>query len=152
MKTFADMTPKERAECVGMWCGYNRHVKGGAPSDFVIIVEDVNEVGLVSCFNPGAPDPFAWAPEPWMLTPRFDMPRAWTPGGEPPASNAQAAAATLRAYGEAARWDFSVLDGRLLQNDLSDIAHALESDAPVVEEELIRKMDIVKTDHGYDWS
>lgn len=152
MKTFADMTPKERAECVGMWCGYNRHVKGGAPSDFVIIVEDVNEVGLVSCFNPGAPDPFAWAPEPWMLTPRFDMPRAWTVDGEPPASNTQAAAAVLRAYGDAARWDFSVLDGSLIQHDLIDIVHALESDKPVTEEELIRKMDIVETDHGYDWS
>ena len=84
MKTLADMTPQERADCVGMWCGYNRHVKGGKPSDFVIMVEDVNEVGLVSCINPGAPKPNAWAPEPWMLTPRDDLPRAWMPDGQPP--------------------------------------------------------------------
>lgn len=84
MKTLADMTPQERAQCRGMWCGYNRHVKGGKPSDFVIMVEDVNEVGLVSCINPGAPKPKAWAPEPWMLTPRDDLPRAWTADGTPP--------------------------------------------------------------------
>nr|DAS06715.1 MAG TPA: hypothetical protein [Caudoviricetes sp.] len=84
MKTLADMTPQERADCVGMWCGYNRHVKGGEPSDFVIMIEDVNEVGRVSCINPGAPKPKAWAPDPWMLTPRFNLPRAWTADGQPP--------------------------------------------------------------------
>ena len=86
-KTLEDMTPRESKECVGMWCGYNRHVKGGEPSDFVIIVGDVNEAGRVPCFNPSAPEPNAWAPDPWMLTPRFDLPRAWTIEGEPPANN-----------------------------------------------------------------
>lgn len=85
MTTLADMTPEERAECVGMWCGYNRHVKGGEPSDFVIMVGDVNEAGRVPCVNPGAPEPKAWAPDPWMLTPRPDIPRACTPDGKPPA-------------------------------------------------------------------
>lgn len=84
MKTLADMTEKERAECVGMWCGYNRHVKGGEPSDFIIMVEDVNEAGRVPCVNPGAPEPKAWAPDPWMITPRPDLPRAWTPNGQRP--------------------------------------------------------------------
>lgn len=84
MKTLADMTEEERAECVGMWCGYNRHLKGGKPQDFVIMIEDINEAGRVSCINPGAPEPKAWAPDPWMLTPRFDLPRAWHPDGQPP--------------------------------------------------------------------
>lgn len=84
MKTLADMTEEERAECVGMWCGYNRHLKGGKPQDFVIMIEDINEAGRVSCINPGAPEPKAWAPDPWMLTPRFDLPRAWTADGQPP--------------------------------------------------------------------
>lgn len=84
MKTLADMTEEERAECVGMWCGYKRHLKGGKPQDFVIIIEDINEAGRVSCINPGAPEPKAWAPDPWMLTPRFDLPRAWHPDGQPP--------------------------------------------------------------------
>ena len=83
MITIADMTPEERAQCVGMWCGYNRHVKGGEPSDFVIMVGDVNEAGRVPCINPGAPEPEAWAPDPWMLTPRPDLPRAWNPDGTP---------------------------------------------------------------------
>nr|DAS51632.1 MAG TPA: hypothetical protein [Caudoviricetes sp.] len=84
MKTLADMTAEERAEFVGMWCGYNRHLKGGKPQDFVIMIEDINEAGRVSCINPGAPEPKAWAPDPWMLTPRFDLPRAWHPDGQPP--------------------------------------------------------------------
>lgn len=84
MKTLADMTEEERAECVGMWCGYNRHTEGGEPSDFVIMVADVNEVGRVPCINPGAPEPKAWAPDPWMLTPLHDLPRAWHPDGTPP--------------------------------------------------------------------
>lgn len=84
MKTLADMTAEERAEFVGMWCGYNRHTKGGEPSDFVIMIEDINEAGRVSCINPGAPEPKAWAPDPWMLTPRYDLPRAWDPNGQPP--------------------------------------------------------------------
>lgn len=78
------MTEEERAGCVGMWCGYNRHLKGGKPQDFVIMIEDINEAGRVSCINPGAPEPKAWAPDPWMLTPRFDLPRAWQPDGQPP--------------------------------------------------------------------
>lgn len=85
MTTLADLTPEERAECVGMWCGYNRYTEGGEPSDFVIMVEDVNEAGRVPCINPGAPSPTVWAPAPWMLTPRYDLPRAWAPDGTPPA-------------------------------------------------------------------
>lgn len=85
MKTLADMTEEERADCVGMWCGYNRHLEGGEPSDFVIMVGDVNEAGCVPCVNPGAPEPKAWAPDPWMLTPRPDLPRAWQADGTPPA-------------------------------------------------------------------
>lgn len=85
MKTLADMTPQERANCIGMWCGYNRYVKGGEPSDFIIMVGDVNEAGRVPCVNPGAPSPTAWAPDPWMITPLPDLPRAWQADGQPPA-------------------------------------------------------------------
>lgn len=84
MTTLAEMSDKERAKCVGMWCAYNRYVKGGEPSDFVIMVGDVNEAGRVPCINPGAPEPKAWAPDPWMLTPQFDLPRAWNEKGLPP--------------------------------------------------------------------
>lgn len=81
MKTLADMTPQERARCRGMWCEYGLH---GEESNLVIMVAVVNEAGRVPCINPGAPKPEAWALAPWILIPRFDLPRAWTPDGQPP--------------------------------------------------------------------
>lgn len=82
-KTMDEYSPAECADMVGMWAGYNRHVAGGDPTAFVIITGEENEAGRVPCYNPGAPMPHAWAPDPWMLTPRFDMPRAWSTDGEP---------------------------------------------------------------------
>lgn len=82
-KTMDEYSPVERADMVGMWAGYNRHVAGGKPTDFVIITGEETEAGRVPCYNPGAPTPHAWAPDKWMLTPRFDMPRAWGKDGEP---------------------------------------------------------------------
>lgn len=81
--TMDEYSPVERADMVGMWAGYNRHVAGGKPTDFVIITGEETEAGRVPCYNPGAPTPYAWAPDKWMLTPRFDMPRAWGKDGKP---------------------------------------------------------------------
>lgn len=81
MKTLADMTPQQLAECVGMWCEYGLH---GEEPNLVIMVAVVNEAGRVPCINPGALKPKAWALAPWILIPRFDLPRAWTPDGQPP--------------------------------------------------------------------
>lgn len=82
MTTLADMTEEERAECVGMWCDYTRD---GEEKDLVIVVAGTNDAGRIPCVNPGAPIPSAWAPEPWTLTPRLDLPRAWQADGTPPA-------------------------------------------------------------------
>lgn len=82
MTTLADMTEEERAECVGMWCDYTRD---GEEKDLVIVVAGTNDAGRIPCVNPGAPEPKAWAPDPWMLTPRADLPRAWQVDGTPPA-------------------------------------------------------------------
>lgn len=82
-KTMDEYSPEEQADMVGMWAAYNRHVPGGEPSDFVIIEDGVNKAGRVPCYNPEAPEPSAWAPDPWMLTPRFDLPRAWGANGQP---------------------------------------------------------------------
>ena len=82
-KTMDEYSPEEQANMVGMWAAYNRHVPGGEPSDFVIIEDGVNQAGRVPCYNPEAPEPSAWAPDPWMLTPRFDLPRAWDKDGQP---------------------------------------------------------------------
>ena len=82
MRTLADMTEEERAECVGSWCDYTRD---GKEKDLVIVVAGTNDAGRIPCVNPGAPIPSAWAPEPRMLTPRPDLPRAWQADGQPPA-------------------------------------------------------------------
>lgn len=82
-KTMDEYTLSERTDMVGMWAGYNRHRLGGKPTDFVIITGEENETGRVPCYNPGAPAPHDWAPDLWMLTPRFDMPRAWSTDGDP---------------------------------------------------------------------
>ena len=82
-KTMDEYTLSERTDMVGMWAGYNRHRLGGKPTDFVIITGEENEAGRVPCYNPGAPAPHDWAADIWMLTPRFDMPRAWSTDGEP---------------------------------------------------------------------
>lgn len=90
-KTMDEYSPEERAGMVGMWAGYNRHEAGGAPDDFVIITGELNEAGRVPCYNPLAPSPTAWAPDLWMLTPRFDIPRAWGTDGNPELQEATAA-------------------------------------------------------------
>lgn len=82
-KTMDEYTLSERTDMVGMWAGYNRHEAGGDPEDFLIITGEENETGRVPCYNPGAPTPHAWEPDAWMLTPRFDMPRAWSTDGDP---------------------------------------------------------------------
>lgn len=80
MRTLADMTEEERAQCVGMWCDYTRD---GEEKDLVIVAAGTNDAGRIPCVNPGAPIPSAWAPEPWTLTPRPDLPRAWAPDSQP---------------------------------------------------------------------
>lgn len=82
-KTMDEYSPAERADMVGMWAGYNRHKAGGEPEDFLIITGEETEARRVPCYNPGAPIPHAWAPDKWMLTPRFDIPRAWDKNGKP---------------------------------------------------------------------
>ncbi|PIS66319.1 hypothetical protein AZH46_07000 [Corynebacterium striatum] len=73
-KTLADMTPEQRANCIGMWCEYpNIYDRLG----IIYALDDEND--------------------PWILRfdvrteilgydakniiPRFDLPRAWTPDG-----------------------------------------------------------------------
>ena len=80
-KTLADMAAEERADCVGMWALIER-------VDPAVIVE-ADETDACVVIYPG-----------WkgcngihlneMVTPRFDLPRAWTPGGEPELAQALA--------------------------------------------------------------
>ena len=73
-KTLADMTAEERADCVGMWAdttgqGLGVIVNATELSDcWVLFPEGGGRVA--TCHNQ-------------RVTPRFDLPHAWTPDGEP---------------------------------------------------------------------
>ena len=81
MTTLADMFPAERAECVGMW---GDHTFWGLV--IISITDGVIFRGVnveVIRFIDGRPMR-EWASTS-EVTPRPDLPRAWTPDGTPPA-------------------------------------------------------------------
>ena len=77
-KTLADMTAEERADCVGMWCD-NLVSTADNPKPVVLACVQGEQCwilhtdlhGAWSCFPLGS------------VSPRFDLPRAWTPDGLP---------------------------------------------------------------------
>ena len=80
-KTLADMTAEERADCVGRWAdamgqGLGVIVNATELSDcWVLFPEDGGSVA--TCRNQ-------------RVTPRYDLPRAWTPDGAPELAQALA--------------------------------------------------------------
>ena len=76
-RTLADMTPAERDDCVGRWAAQD--------NGFMVVIVGVDEdASDAYCIAPRAGH-YGWAD--WAdwekITPIFDMPRAWTPSGEP---------------------------------------------------------------------
>ena len=77
-KTLADMTAEERADCVGMWCD-NLVSTADSPKPVVLAcvqgelcwILHTDLYGSWSCFSLDS------------VAPRLDLPRAWTPDGEP---------------------------------------------------------------------
>ena len=77
-KTLADMTAEERDDCVGMWCD-NIVSTADNPKPVVLACVQGERCWILhtdlhgewSCFSLGS------------VSPRFDLPRAWTPGGQP---------------------------------------------------------------------
>ena len=80
-KTLADMTAEERAECVGMWANVE--------DDYISVIAEVNGTGTCVIVCPVRQGCDATYPNN-MVTPRFDLPRAWTPDGEPELTQALA--------------------------------------------------------------
>ena len=81
-KTLADMTAEERAECVGMWCS----IAGAGRLCVLLSTEnDVANLGF-SCDNEFTILSLRYK----NVTPRFDLPRVWTPDGEPELAQALA--------------------------------------------------------------
>ena len=77
MRTLADMTPTERAQCRGMWCEDE--------DGFLLVYRGDHECRdwLAVCVYPDRGDNIASVHS--RLTLRPDFPRAWTPDGTPPA-------------------------------------------------------------------
>lgn len=71
-KTLADMTVDERENCVGMWCecttGHSEHLAVLLDDSGLIIFPHLLKSGTL---------------EIGLITPRLDLPRAWTPEGRP---------------------------------------------------------------------
>ena len=78
MRTLADMTPEERAQCRGMWCDTPKGL-------FILLAPmfpDCEAFGW-ELLIPSAGMKIDYLPE--KVTPRPDLPRAWAPDGTPPA-------------------------------------------------------------------
>ena len=80
-KTLADMTPEERADCMGMWA----LIEG---INLAVIVEVDETDTCVVIYPEWQSNTAVHLNE--MVAPRFDLPRAWTPDGEPELAQALA--------------------------------------------------------------
>lgn len=78
MRTFADMTPEERAQCRGMWCE-----TAMSKALFIYVASDQDNEEKAVVVNPKSQ--FRTVTPLRALTPRADLPRAWMPDGQPPA-------------------------------------------------------------------
>lgn len=77
-KTLADMTAEERAQCRGMWCDFP---DPDERTNLAIYVGDsLKHHGFCELIHEGQ---LGTLTIPETLTPRFDLPRVWTPDGEP---------------------------------------------------------------------
>lgn len=78
MTTLTDMTPEQRAQCVGMWAT-NHAYTGDGESVGVIACIQHHCVWLIHTDINGE-----WSVLPTDgVTPRYDLPRAWNPDGTP---------------------------------------------------------------------
>lgn len=74
MKTLADMTEEERTNCAGMWAETSTGYTG------IIVYENGKQAYLIIPeFNREQTFPLD------NVAPRYDLLRAWTPDGKPPA-------------------------------------------------------------------
>lgn len=74
-KTLADMKPKERPGCRGMWCDVETPI-----GTEMVIYHPSQLTNEKTLLNPGYGH---FEAELSKITPRFDLPRAWNPDGTP---------------------------------------------------------------------
>src|SRR5699024_4463351 len=77
-KTLVDMTAEERANCVGMWCD-NLVSTADNPKPVVLACVQGEQCWILHTDLHGYWSRFSLG----SVSPRFDLPRAWTPDGEP---------------------------------------------------------------------
>lgn len=78
MRTLADMTEEERANCIGMWCVYETPVG----KERAIYEKTQAGAPVSMLFEPGYG---RFEAENENITLCFNLPRAWMPDGQPPA-------------------------------------------------------------------
>ena len=88
-RTLADMTPAERAECVGMW---------SADGPDQAIIGQVNAHGVALLIYPDTRQ--TRVTNPHEVKPRFDLPRAWTPDGKPVPGDSEHAVGYVLEYAD----------------------------------------------------
>ncbi|EEI77680.1 hypothetical protein HMPREF0308_2056 [Corynebacterium striatum ATCC 6940] len=79
-KTLADMTPEQRANCVGMWCEVAGQLEILAEPDGMV---DYHDTAILHSVKRNGGE-YVLAKN---VTPRFDLPRAWNPDGTPSAGD-----------------------------------------------------------------
>ena len=95
-RTLADMTPDERAACVGMWAT--------VPIERRAVIITGAEGATVWWVDPGHPQRWGMSTGS-SITPRFDLPRAWTPSGEPVHGEWEESTSTPGIRRWCARWE-----------------------------------------------
>lgn len=84
-RTLADMTPEERQECVGMWCEVTLKSLGKVNRYELGVIKRIqwNEghgaVEVIATNSSAVWDGNRFD----KIKPRFDLPRAWMPDGNP---------------------------------------------------------------------
>lgn len=84
MRTLADMTEEERAECRGMWCETTYGMAQGMRLFCGEGLDQFMNRGIVAKMISPNREGFGFVPFS-DVTPRFDLPRAWQADGTPPA-------------------------------------------------------------------
>ena len=97
-RALSDMTPAERDACVGMWATYH-----GSTSPRPVIIWAVED-DMVWRLSHTARLPIRGT-DLDQITPRPDLPRAWTPTGEPVPGEWEESASTPGIRRWCARWE-----------------------------------------------
>ncbi|MGN6019973.1 hypothetical protein [Corynebacterium striatum] len=76
-KTLADLTPEQRANCVGMWANVDTERYPAV----IVRTYAADDVDYAQMLCPELND--YYSPSLAAITPRPDLPRAWAPNGQP---------------------------------------------------------------------